>query len=68
LKDDTYKIKFVNLSGGGKPYTGLMVVKDPGIWVVWTGFGLLVLGLYFSFYLRKRSSHQKTQETGGNDD
>jgi cytochrome c biogenesis protein len=67
-KDDTYKIKFVNLSGGGKPYTGLMVVKDPGVWVVWTGFGLLVLGLYFSFYLRKRSSHQKTQETGGNDD
>jgi len=54
-KDDTYRVKFLNYSGGGKPYTGLMVVKDPGVWVVWTGFGLLVLGLYLSFYFRRRS-------------
>lgn len=58
-RDDTYRVKFLNYSGGGKPYTGLMVVKDPGVWVVWTGFGLLVLGLFFSFYFRRRSSlHQ----------
>lgn len=55
-RDDTYRVKFLNYTGGGKPYTGLMVVKDPGVWVVWTGFGLLVLGLYLSFHFR-RSSH-----------
>ncbi|MEW6376073.1 MAG: cytochrome c biogenesis protein ResB [Thermodesulfobacteriota bacterium] len=55
-KDDTYRVKFINYLGGGKPYTGLMVVKDPGVWVVWTGFGILVLGLFLSFVLRRRSS------------
>jgi cytochrome c biogenesis protein len=62
-KDDTYRVKFVNYSGGRKPYTGLMVVKDPGVWVVWIGFGMLVLGLYLSFYLRRKSSQK-----GGRDD
>ena len=62
-KDDTYRVKFVNYSGGGKPYTGLMVVKDPGVWVVWIGFGMLVLGLYLSFHLRRKSS----QKGGRND-
>jgi len=62
-RDDTYRVKFINYSGGGRPYTGLMVVKDPGIPVVWTGFGLLILGLIRSFFLRQRSFHQ-----GGKDD
>jgi len=56
-------VKFVNYSGGGKPYTGLMVVKDPGVWVVWIGFGMLVLGIHLSFYLRRKSSQK-----GGRDD
>jgi cytochrome c biogenesis protein len=58
-RDDTYRVKLLNYSGGGKPYTGLMVVKDPGVWVVWTGFGLLVLGLFFSFYFRRKSQLHK---------
>jgi len=66
-KDDTYRVKFIDYLGG-RPYTGLQVVKDPGVWVVWTGFGFLVLGLVFSFHFRKKSSHQKTREKGGNDD
>ncbi|MBS3906159.1 MAG: cytochrome c biogenesis protein ResB, partial [Syntrophaceae bacterium] len=62
-KDDTYRVKFINYSGGERPYTGLMVVKDPGIPVVWTGFGLLTLGLIFAFFLRGRSTQK-----GGKDD
>lgn len=62
-RDDTYRVKFINYSGGEKPYTGLMVVKDPGIPVVWTGFGLLILGLILSFFLRQRSFQK-----GGKDD
>jgi len=54
-KDNNYRVRFINYLGNGRPYTGLMVVKDPGVWVVWTGFGLLVLGLYLSFHFRRRS-------------
>lgn len=61
-EDDTFRVKFLNFSGG-KPYTGLMVVKDPGVWVVWTGFGILVLGLCLSFHLRR-----KPTQKGGKDD
>lgn len=68
-KDDTYKVKFVSLFSLGRPYTGLLVVKDPGVWVVWIGFGLLVLGLYFSFHLRKKSSsHKNMKAKGGKND
>lgn len=66
--DDTYKVKFINYSGG-KPYTGLQVVKDPGVPVVLIGFGLLVLGLFVSFYFRRKSSpNQEPKEKGGKDD
>jgi cytochrome c biogenesis protein len=32
-------------------YTGLQVAKDPGVWVVWLGCGLMVVGLYIAFFL-----------------
>jgi len=32
-------------------YTGLQVAKDPGVWVVWLGCSLMVLGLYIAFFL-----------------
>ncbi len=38
-----------------REYTGLQVTKDPGVWVVWTGCGLMVLGLIISFFF----SHQR---------
>ncbi len=31
--------------------TGLQVVKDPGVWIVYVGFALLLLGLYIAFFL-----------------
>jgi len=31
--------------------TGLKVVKDPGIWIVYIGCGLMMLGLYVSFFM-----------------
>jgi cytochrome c biogenesis protein len=36
-------------------YTGLQVAKDPGVWVVWIGCALLILGLIISFFF----SHQR---------
>lgn len=37
-----------------KMYTGLQVKKDPGVWVVWTGCLLLVLGSIAAFCLSHR--------------
>jgi cytochrome c biogenesis protein len=38
-----------------KEYTGLQVTKDPGVWVVWTGCALLIVGFILSFFF----SHQR---------
>ncbi len=35
-------------------YTGLQVAKDPGVWVVWLGCALLVLGSLTAFFLSHR--------------
>ncbi len=31
--------------------TGLKVVKDPGVWIVYSGCGLMLLGLYVAFFM-----------------
>jgi cytochrome c biogenesis protein len=36
-------------------YTGLQVSKDPGIWVVYAGFILMIVGIYVTFFM----SHQQ---------
>lgn len=36
-------------------FTGLQVSKDPGIWVVYTGFILMIIGIYITFFM----SHQQ---------
>ena len=32
-------------------YTGLQVSRDPGVWVVYTGFILMILGIYITFFM-----------------
>jgi len=39
------------LDGEERPYTGLQVNKDPGVWVVWTGCILMCLALYVAFFM-----------------
>ncbi len=34
-----------------KYYTGLQVAKDPGVWVVWLGCALMVVGICMAFFL-----------------
>jgi cytochrome c biogenesis protein len=36
-------------------YTGLQVSKDPGVWVVYSGFILMIVGIYITFFM----SHQQ---------
>ena len=37
-----------------RKYTGLSVTKDPGVWVVWIGCGLMIFGLIVSFFELRR--------------
>jgi cytochrome c biogenesis protein len=37
-----------------KYYTGLQVAKDPGVWVVWLGCALMVVGICMAFFLSHR--------------
>jgi cytochrome c biogenesis protein len=50
---ENYVIKFVELWGAR--YTGLQVTKDPGVWVVYSGFVLLCIGPLIAFF----GSHKK---------
>jgi cytochrome c biogenesis protein len=34
-----------------KQYTGLQVAKDPGVWVVWFGCALMVIGIAVAFFM-----------------
>lgn len=36
-------------------FTGLQVTKDPGVWVVYAGFIMMILGCYITFFM----SHQQ---------
>ncbi len=55
--DEQRKDEFILTFEGDSPreYTGLSVTKDPGVWVVWIGCGLMIFGLIVSFFF----SHQK---------
>lgn len=51
-KAGDFDFKFLNYEG--KQYTGLQVAKDPGVWVVWIGCILLVLGILVAFFISHR--------------
>jgi cytochrome c biogenesis protein len=47
----SFEVKGVKL----RKYTGLQVNKDPGVWVVWTGCIMMVVGIMMAFF----TSHKK---------
>lgn len=47
--------KLIQYKGGEEfVYTGLQVAKDPGVWVVWIGCILMVVGIYVAFFMSHR--------------
>jgi cytochrome c biogenesis protein len=55
--DEQRQDEFILTFEGDSPreYTGLQVTRDPGVWVVWIGCGLMIFGLIVSFFF----SHQR---------
>jgi cytochrome c biogenesis protein len=55
-----------SLLGYDQPqFTGLQVKKDPGVWVVWLGCTLLVVGSLVAFFLSHRRIWVTLEELGG---
>ncbi|MGD9327211.1 MAG: cytochrome c biogenesis protein ResB, partial [Desulfobacterales bacterium] len=45
-------------------YTGLQVSSDPGVWVVYTGFILIIAGCYITFFMSHRQICVDILESG----
>ncbi|MBT0663086.1 cytochrome c biogenesis protein ResB [Geobacter pelophilus] len=63
--------KLVQYSGGEEfMYTGLQVAKDPGVWTVWLGCTLMMVGIYIAFFMSHRRVWVRVQNgtvtVGGN--
>ena len=48
-KNIPYNFEIMNYNG--PYYTGLQVTYDPGVWIVWTGCILMVLGILVAFFI-----------------
>jgi cytochrome c biogenesis protein len=46
-------------------YTGLQVTRDPGVWVVYFGFGLMILGCYITFFTSHQQVCLEVAKSGG---
>jgi cytochrome c biogenesis protein len=49
----------------GTRYTGLQVTKDPGVWVVYTGFIMLCIGPLIAFFGSHKKLWVRIQERKG---
>lgn len=50
-----------------KQYTGLQITKDPGIWYVYSGFILMIIGCWITFFMSHQSYFieiESSQEAG----
>ncbi len=44
--------------------TGLQVARDPGVWLVYIGCGLMLLGLYMAFFMSHKRIWLSVQTDG----
>jgi cytochrome c biogenesis protein len=63
LMPENYVIRFVDYWGAR--YTGLQVTKDPGVWIVYTGFILLCFGPVIAFFGSHRKVWVRIQDRKG---
>jgi cytochrome c biogenesis protein len=46
-------------------YTGLQVTRDPSVWIVYSGFILMILGCYITFFMSHQQIYIEVVEAGG---
>jgi len=46
-------------------YSGLQVTKDPGVWLVWLGSSLMIVGFYLTFFVVHRRVWLRLTENRG---
>lgn len=63
VKDFPLDLTFVDY--GGVQYTGLQVVYDPGVWVIWAGCAIMVIGIYLAFFIAHRRLWVRVVGGGG---
>lgn len=49
----SYSYEILKIGPGGN-YTGIMVARDPGVWLVWTGFAAAFVGIFMTFFLPRK--------------
>lgn len=47
-------VSFEILAANSVPYSGLQVKYDPGVWFIWVGCTLMVIGFFTAFYFAHR--------------
>jgi len=55
---------FIVKAAEQKHYTGLQITKDPGIWYVYTGFMLMIIGCWITFFIAHESYFIEIQNSG----
>ena len=60
---EDYTISYIHYYG--TRYTGLQVTKDPGVWVVYTGFIMLCIGPLIAFFGSHRKLWVRVQDRKG---
>ena len=45
-------------------YTGLQVTQDPGVWIVYSGFILMILGCFITFFMSHQQLYVEVIATG----
>lgn len=57
-------IKFEVISAVSKNYSGISVKYDPGVWLIWVGCTLMVVGFFFTFYTAHKKVWVRLSPTG----
>jgi len=58
-------VKFEITEGPTVNYSGLQVKYDPGVWLVFLGCGLMVMGFFIAFYLSHKKVWIRLSPAGG---
>ena len=60
---DGWTLRF--LEANARPWTGVQVKSDPGVWVVWIGCALILMGCWMSFFMTHMNVWIRVRGEGG---